>query len=53
MIPAHTPRRQPYPDVTCGVCGWTWTPRKPQPVECPDCHSRQWDQPVEPKEDKK
>lgn len=29
-----------YPDKTCAKCGYTWTPRKPNPVCCPACGFR-------------
>ena len=28
----------PLPALTCVHCGSTWTPRKPDPVQCPRCH---------------
>jgi len=36
--------KQEYRQVTCSCCNFTWTPRVPKPVECPDCKTRlRWD----------
>lgn len=24
-------------EITCGKCGYVWTPRKPDPINCPLC----------------
>lgn len=32
--------------LTCQLCGWTWTPRKPAgelPAQCPRCKRYDWD----------
>lgn len=26
----------------CQHCHWAWSPRKKEPVACPDCQSRRW-----------
>ena len=31
--------------VTCQQCGASWTPRVPDPVRCPRCQSRRWNEP--------
>ena len=30
------------PELTCAVCGHSWNPRVPNPVECPNCKSYKW-----------
>lgn len=27
-------------EITCIRCGYTWTPRKEKPVQCPGCKRR-------------
>jgi len=29
-------------NVKCKKCGYEWVPRVDDPVECPDCKSRNW-----------
>jgi len=28
--------------VQCMRCGWSWVPRKPEPISCPHCKSYEW-----------
>ena len=32
-------------ECTCLRCGATWTPRKPNPVQCPRCKRVDWNKP--------
>jgi Zn finger protein HypA/HybF involved in hydrogenase expression len=29
--------------IICKRCGWEWTPRKPEVMVCPKCHSPYFD----------
>jgi len=44
------PTRTRYQAATCRQCGWSWQPRKPSPIACPNCGSRQWAEPLTPSE---
>lgn len=33
------------PKYKCNRCGYTWTPRKPNPKVCADCRSPYWNSP--------
>jgi len=38
------------PKLVCERCGWTWTPRRPEPpAACPRCKRFDWDKPRDPK----
>ena len=26
----------------CLICSYSWIPKKDNPIECPDCKSREW-----------
>jgi len=36
--------------LTCAKCGYEWTPKVPDPKECPQCKSRYWREPQERRE---
>jgi len=36
--------------VMCDRCGWHWSPRKREVLECPHCHSAKWNVPLTQKE---
>ena len=35
--------------LTCQRCGYEWTPIVANPKSCPECKSREWEKPKEPK----
>ena len=37
--------------LTCNACGYQWTPKVPEPKECPACKSRNWNRPRPERED--